>query len=147
MRKVSLVLVLSFGLVGLLSACGGGEKAAETAGETEQAEATTGYTDISAQQLNEMMQNKDFLLINVHIPYAGDIPGTDLSIPYNEIQENLDKLPEDKESKLVIYCRSGHMSVTAAKELAGLGYKNVYNLVGGMKAWKSAGFELVEKES
>lgn len=36
-----------------------------------------------------MLENKDFLLLNVHITYEGEIQGTDLFVPYNEIEQKL----------------------------------------------------------
>ena len=45
------------------------------------------YININAEGLKTMLKDKDFTLVNVHIPFAGDIPNTDLSIPYNEITE------------------------------------------------------------
>jgi len=97
-------------------------------------EAETTYTRISVKQLKKMLQDKDFTLINVHIPYAGEIPQTDLFIPYNEIEQNTDKLPANKDARLVIYCRSGPMSATAAKTLLKLGYTQVFDVEGGMRA-------------
>ena len=64
------------------------------------------YQTITPAQLKSMLQNKDFLLVNVHIPYVAEIEGTDLFVPYNEIQQN-DKLPSDKAAKIVVYCQSG----------------------------------------
>lgn len=101
------------------------------------------YTDISVAELNSMLENKDFIFINVHIPFEGDIENTDFSIPYNEIDQNLDKLPADKAAKIVLYCRSDRMSNIAAETLVDLGYTNVWNLDGGMVAWEKAGLPLL----
>ena len=100
------------------------------------------YRNIAPIELRAMMEQDDPSVINVHIPFAGNIPETDQSIPFNEIGENLDRLPEDKDAPVVLYCRSGPMSVRAATELVGRGYTNVYNLEGGMVAWSSAGLPL-----
>ena len=101
------------------------------------------YTDVSADSLYLLMNDKDFLLINVHIPYEGEIEGTDLFIPFDEVEENLDKLPSDRSAQLVLYCRSGGMSAISARTLVGLGYSNVWNVDGGMIAWEEAGNPLL----
>lgn len=100
------------------------------------------YTDVSVAELQAMLANKDFTFINVHIPFEGDIASTDLSIPYNEIDQNLGQLPGDKDAKIVLYCRSDRMSRIAAETLVSLGYTDVWNLDGGMLAWEQAGLPL-----
>jgi rhodanese-related sulfurtransferase len=99
------------------------------------------YMNVTPTELQNMLANKDFTFLNVHIPFEGNIPGTDLSIPYDQITQNLDKLP-DKSAKIVLYCRSGRMSAIAAETLVGLGYTNSWNLDGGMVAWEQAGFKI-----
>ncbi len=100
------------------------------------------YTDVSAAELNTMLANKDFTFINVHIPFDGNIAKTDISIPYDQIDQDLNKLPSDKNAKIVLYCRSGHMSAIAAKTLVSLGYTNIWELSGGMVAWEQAGLKV-----
>ena len=97
-----------------------------------------GYGRVNAESLIPLVEDKDFLLVNVHIPFDGEIKGTDLNIPYNQINRIVEAIP-DRDSRIVIYCRSGSMSAAAAKELASLGYVNITELVGGYNAWQRAG--------
>lgn len=115
----------------------------ETANKQNAAlEKNASFKNITANQLSEMLKNKDFLLVNVHPPYMGEIHGTDDFIPFDKIKNNLGELPSDKNAKIVIYCRSGGMSELASQKLADLGYTNVYNLSDGMNGWKKAGYSL-----
>lgn len=59
------------------------------------------YQNITPHELNTMLKDKDFVFVNVHIPFAGYIANTDLSIPYDQldIPENLSELPMIKMRK------------------------------------------------
>ena len=145
---VSLVLVSM-----VLAACGGQSTSPPSSSEVDLSQETQqvpvegggSYTDVSAVGLVAMLANKDFPLINVHIPYEGEIEGTDQFIAYNEIEQNLDKLPAEKDARIVLYCRSGSMSATAARTLIDLGYTDIWNLDGGMIDWEQAGYPLQDK--
>jgi rhodanese-related sulfurtransferase len=100
------------------------------------------YKNVTPKELHTMLKDKDFVFVNVHIPFAGNIAETDLSIPYDQIEQDLSQLPADKNAKIVLYCRSGHMSQIAAEKLISLGYTNVWNLKGGMTDWENEGFEM-----
>ena len=135
-----LVVVLVAALV--LGACGQTDSVdPDSQGYAKNAD---GYVDISVAQLAGMMEDKDFTLVNVHIPYEGEIPETDLFIPYDEIQDRLDELPARDET-IVLYCRSGGMSAMAAEVLVDKGYTNIMELDGGFNAWEAQGHELLDK--
>ncbi|WP_456371074.1 rhodanese-like domain-containing protein [Geoglobus sp.] len=100
------------------------------------------YTSIPPEEFYRMIQEGDVFVIDVHIPEQKHIPGTDAWIPYNRIEEYSDVLPKDKSTKILVYCRSGHMSKMAASKLAEMGYKNIYDLDGGINAWIKKGLPL-----
>ena len=101
------------------------------------------YENVSVDQFVKMMNEKDFLLINVHIPYQGEIARTDLLIPFYSIDQFKRELPANKDSKIAVYCLSGPMGDIAAEKLLAMGYTEVIHFQGGMRAWKRAGKQLL----
>lgn len=133
MKKIILIILS----VLILSAC----QSKPVAGELVPVEGGS-YQNVTPDDLDTMLKDKNFLLVNVHVPFEGNIADTDLSIPYNQIEQNLSQLPSDKNIKIVLYCRSGRMSAIAAEKLVGLGFANIWNLDGGMLDWEQAGYDL-----
>ncbi len=108
-------------------------------------ETASGFSALTSETLASILKKKDFFFVNVHIPYEGKIKDTDAFIPYDKIADNLDKLPQDKNTKIVLYCRSGRMSEIAGNELVKRGYTDVSHLSGGMIDWEKNGYEISEK--
>jgi rhodanese-related sulfurtransferase len=99
--------------------------------------------ELSPQQLYALLANKDFLLIDVHYPNAGSIPGTDARIAYDNIPALVQFIGSNLDQKVVLTCFSGGMSKTAGDALVARGYRNVSELTGGTNAWTAAGYSLV----
>lgn len=82
------------------------------------------------------------VLLNVHTPPDGQIKGTDLSIPYDQLAARAAELPADRATPLAVYCRSGRMSAEAVPTLVKLGFQDIVELAGGMDAWVASGRRL-----
>lgn len=61
-------------------------------------------------------------------------------IPHDEIDLRVSELPEDKDTTILLYCRSGNRSQTAAQTLLDLGYTDIRDLESGIIGWKNAGY-------
>lgn len=131
--RVTLLLLVVVGLVA--AGCGASEE--ETNGRTDEPIRLLGVEDFEAF----VADNPDADLVNVHIPYEGNLAGTDRYVAFDQILD-WDGLPEDRGAPIVLYCRSGNMSGQAARELAEAGYTNIVDLDGGMNAWAAAGRDL-----
>ncbi len=130
MKRIFAVLILALMSSLVLSAC--------DSGSTEAA----GVQNISPVAYNtEYSPSNDHLLIDVRTREefaAGHIAGS-INIPVEEIAGRLSEIPQDQQ--IVVYCRSGNRSATAARILNDNGYSPVYDL-GGIIAWQSAGYPL-----
>jgi len=133
---VALVLIAGFALSGL-----GGPR---LPGSLEQGNGGS-WRNIDADTLASMLQAKDFTLLNVKVPYIGEIEGTDLYIPYTDLAPRAAELPRDKAARIVVYCRAGNESRVAAQTLLDLGYGNVWNLDKGIESWVASGRAIVQK--
>ena len=95
-------------------------------------------TNASALEFAELIKQPGMFVLDVHAPEQTHLPGTDAFIPYNQIEQNLSQLPSDKNTPIAVYCRSGSMSSEASQTLKKLGYTQVYDLIGGLDAYREA---------
>ena len=100
------------------------------------------YRVVSVQELQAMLEDKDFTMINVHIPWQGDIPQTDLRLAYDQIEKNPDQLPREKDTKILVYCLTSGMAKKAISTLLNQGYTNLWILEGGTTEWVDAGYQI-----
>lgn len=120
------LLPLFLTLLLLLTACG----AAGTSSESV-------YTQISQEEAREMMDTQEVLVLDVREQDeydSGHIPDAVL-LPVGTITEDTaaEIIPE-KDTTVLVYCRSGNRSKTAAQALADLGYTRIYEF-GGISTW------------
>lgn len=69
---------------------------------------------------------------------AGHIPGS-IMVDFNadDFEQQVAKL--DKDKTYLVHCAVGGRSARACKKMDKMGFKNLYNLEGGMGAWEKAG--------
>jgi len=95
--------------------------------------------EISPEELKERMDRGDSLvLVDVREPFEGllaDLPEYGQErIPVKQIPFRGPELNPD--ATLVLYCRSGMRSAWATERLVKMGFREVFNLQGGLLAWK-----------
>lgn len=92
---------------------------------------------ITAQELIAWQEaSRAFVLLDVRDQdeyAAGHIPGS-VNIPVREIADELDRLPEDMQTPVVVYCQSGIRARRACVLLDQVGYADLYEL-GGISVW------------
>jgi len=96
--------------------------------------ANTAIKVIDAKTFKKAISNKKVQLVDVRTANeynAGAIKNAkNIDIFSNKFILNVNKL--DKENPVYVYCRSGGRSKRASKKLAVLGFKEIYNLKGGI---------------
>ncbi len=99
-----------------------------------------GYMDgISSLELKAMLdaEEKPFLL-DVRGPEEYEAMRLDIGetlIPLGELRTNADKLPQDKSTPIIVWCKISLRGYEASCWLKGQGYENVKVLEGGITAW------------
>jgi rhodanese-related sulfurtransferase len=98
---------------------------------------------VNPEQVRELLDQKEeqgLFVLNVHTPYEGELEKTDAIIEdWEHIAAHADRLPQDKSTPLLVYCRTGRMSTSAVEQLRQIGYTDIYHADGGMRAYSQAG--------
>jgi len=99
---------------------------------------------VQATQLSNR-ENAVFLDIRDDGDYSGGHLPEAIHIPIKQLTERIDELNKHKDCPVIAYCRSGNRSNGAGSILKKHGFKNVYNLNGGITAWQKANLPLSKK--
>ena len=106
------------------------------------------YTNVTVSEANNMIDSNPSLVVldvRTQSEYdSGHIRKAKL-IPVSELGGRLNEL--DKSSEILVYCKSGARSATASQILVDNGFLHVYNMLGGVTAWISAGYPVYVKYS
>ena len=96
----------------------------------------------------QTMQQQGALLLDVRetSEYAEiHAPNTTL-IPLGQLGARLNEIAAYKDKPIAVVCHSGRRSAKAVQLLQEAGYSQVNNVSGGMKAWESAGLEVIRSK-
>lgn len=122
-KRVILLLLAAI----LLTACG----------QTKKNEQGAVYMNITAQEAKKIMENETgYVILDVRTQAeydAGHIPGA-IVIPLGELAGRAEEVLTEPDQLILVYCRSGRRSKSAAAILAELGYTNIREF-GGILNW------------
>ncbi len=151
MKKQLSILLLSLALLFSFTACEGDGKKANDNTENKEVESQENQDDKSSDEDNEavsvievdsdtaktLIKDNNAILVDVRTEEEFDEKHIDGAIlmPYDEIENLISSKIEDKESYIIVYCRSGRRSGIAAETLVDMGYKHIYDL-GAMSSWQ-----------
>ena len=141
MNKLVIIFLLSTGI--FLSSCNETEATNTTSASSETSKtkvvANGEIKSVSVAEFEKLITEKAGLLLDVRTldeNKAGNIAGSKL-IDVTSANFKTDIAALDKNVPVLVYCRSGGRSMSAAKILKESGFKKIYNLKGGFNAWSS----------
>ena len=106
--------------------------------------------EVTPEEANALIQdNKDspnFTIIDVRTPeeYAAGYIEKAINLDYNSETFRIDINKLEKNKTYLIYCRSGRRSGMALSIMKELGFREVYNMLGGIIEWEAAGLPVVK---
>ncbi len=97
---------------------------------------------IAAAAVNELQGETTIIDIRTPTEWeAGHIDGS-VNIPLNQLADRLAEVPST--GRVIVHCQGGYRSSIAASLLQEADHDNVFDLVGGYKAWVTTGLPVVE---
>jgi rhodanese-related sulfurtransferase len=99
-----------------------------------------GYKSVGTDEATRLFNDDAFLL---DVRTAGEardgMIGNATNISVTELAGKIASLNAPKDQPVLVYCASGARSSRAAGMLVKNGYTQVFNLAGGINAWRAAG--------
>ena len=105
----------------------------------------TSINQVNSDELLDFIDINNAVLVDVRTndEYNSGYIENSINIDYfsDDFSENVEKL--DKNIPIVLYCRSGKRSSKSANKLSKLGFKEIYNLQGGILDWIEIGNSVI----
>jgi rhodanese-related sulfurtransferase len=143
MKKVSLLTIAFFFAACASVNVGSGDRTPDQLVK----EAKARIREVSVVELNRMIDDKEkIVILDVRDRdefETGYIPGA-INLSRGMLEFKVDMMIPDRNAKIVVYCGVDLRGPLATRTLNEMGYKNAVNLIGGLKAWKAAGYPMAK---
>ncbi len=141
--KICIFLVITFFALYSASAVHAVDKTPEQVVQ----EAKAAINEVSIDEVKKMVDNsEEIILLDVRDREeyeTGHIPGA-INISRGSLDFKVHLIVSDKNKKIIVYCGLDLRSPLATKSMNDLGYKKAINMIGGLKAWKEAGYPVLK---
>ena len=101
---------------------------------------------VTVEQLHTIIKSGGkFYLLDVRTQGEYDeahVGVTNALIPYDIVNQHVDRLPADKSIPIYCICRSGRRSAHSTQLLRSVGYEQVFNVTGGIIAWARLAYDV-----
>ena len=105
-----------------------------------------GYVNVNVSEAKQMIEtNPSLVILDVRTQEEYDEGHLEnaVLIPVSELESRLDELNKDK--PILVYCKLGGRSATASQILVDNGFSGVYNMLGGVTAWRDVAYPVYVK--
>jgi rhodanese-related sulfurtransferase len=131
MKKSVALAVAAIASVGLLAGCSSSNEATKK---------------VDPVEFSEVIAQPGVIILDVRTPEefnAGHIENAiNINVADSNFSSEVSKL--DKNATVAVYCRSANRSAVATKEMAELGFTDMYDMQGGIIDWEAAGGPVVQ---
>ncbi|QQS46310.1 MAG: sulfurtransferase [Acidobacteriota bacterium] len=108
-------------------------------------DAKTRIREISIEDVRRRFEaGEDFLFIDIREDHewSQDRAAGAMHLGRGILERDIHQLADDADAEIVLYCGGGYRSALSADNLRKMGYRNVYSMAGGIRAWREAGYPL-----
>ena len=101
-------------------------------------------TDVETVKSRLNNGDNSFILVDVREDrewQKGHLPGA-VHIGKGVIERDIEKLIEDHNAEVILYCGGGFRSALAADSIQKMGYTNAVSMDGGWRGWTTAGYDV-----
>ena len=114
------------------------------------AEAKRKIHEVSIEEVQRKLNaERDFTLLDIREKDEwdeGHLEGA-VFLPRGFLEVRVETVLTDKDTPIIVYCAGGVRSALGAQSLGQLGYRNVVSMAGGMRAWRTQGFDVIVPET